>query len=307
MAEALDPLALLLSYARERENMRQRRLAPDLYQPPWSADPILAKYRFCNVRRWDDRVSRWLLKHYYPAFPSGDVWFAAAVARLVNWPPTLQHLLDAGVIPQTAEEFFPEAFAEALEAYHREHPAKTYTGAYMLYAGGRGPFKGVIKSAFIAHHLLKGLYENRGPIRRALSRMEGKPYLSNVVKALQGCFGISSFMAGQIAADLTYLPDQLGLAPDLLTYAPQGPGSLRGLNRVKGLKLTAPWKQEDFDRELVALHGLLTGPGCLACDRFSLTLHDVQNVLCEYDKYARALYGEGKPRSHYTPETAYNV
>ena len=36
-----------------------------------------------------------------------------------------------------------------------------------------------------------------------------------------------------------------------------------------------------------------------------LTLHDVQNVMCEFDKYVRVMNNEGKPRQLYRPEGAF--
>lgn len=294
----MTELKIFVDFIREREAIRIRKEAG---QPaPWTTDPILAKYRFCNVRRRDDRVSRWLLEHYYPKFSdlTDDVWFAAAVARLINWPPTLQYLLEeAEVIPFKALMFDPKKFAKALEDYHQHGGGfKTYTGAYVLYAGGRNPkYKGVIKSDFIAKHMLVSLYENRTAIKEGIA----KKSVRNTTGALLGCFGLSSFMAGQVSADLTYLPGQLAEAEDLYTYAPQGPGSLRGLNRLTRKLLNAAWSQENFEEVLKSLHAKISLEGV------PLTLHDYQNCLCEFDKYMRAFNGKGKPRSIYKPETAY--
>ena len=36
-----------------------------------------------------------------------------------------------------------------------------------------------------------------------------------------------------------------------------------------------------------------------------LTLHDVQNIMCEFSKYCRVVLGEGKPKTVYTPETEF--
>jgi hypothetical protein len=43
----------------------------------------------------------------------------------------------------------------------------------------------------------------------------------------------------------------------------------------------------------------------LGSDFADLTLMDIQNCLCEFDKYERVRLGEGRPRSYYKPETAY--
>jgi len=282
----------LALFAQERERIR---LAREHGLPaPWTDDPILQKYRFCNVRRRDDRVSRWLLQNAYPHLdPEGDAWFVAAAMRLINWPPTLGYLLAQGVVTEDADQFSPDEFAQVLKDYQVTH-AKAYTGAYILYAGGRRPqFKGVSKADFIAKTLLLDLASRRFAIRQAVETQS----VEATVLTLQGSFGVSSFMAGQIAADLSYLP-WLEKARDLHSWAPRGPGSMRGLNRLHGRLLNEEWGQEAFNEELMRVNR------AIVLD-VRLTLHDVQNVLCEWDKYERVRLGQGVPRSQYRPETAY--
>ena len=72
----------------EREAIRKRREAGE--PAPWTTDPILAAYRFCNVWREDDAVTRhiaWTWRDPYSDDP--HLWFAMTVARLINWPDTL--------------------------------------------------------------------------------------------------------------------------------------------------------------------------------------------------------------------------
>lgn len=45
-----------LSFAQEREAIRLRRAAGE--GAPWTRDPIMADWSFCNVRREDDRVTQ---------------------------------------------------------------------------------------------------------------------------------------------------------------------------------------------------------------------------------------------------------
>ena len=59
----LKPLDRLLYWVTERESIRIQRLQGKA--PPWTDDPILRQYRFCNVRRMDDAVSQWLLTNWY--------------------------------------------------------------------------------------------------------------------------------------------------------------------------------------------------------------------------------------------------
>ena len=93
-----------LYFVWEREAIRLAR--ENGYEKPWTIDPIMEKYRFCNIRRRDDRVTQWLMTHIYDQRCNHqDLWFIAAICRLINWPPTLKMLDLWMVIPDHAEEF----------------------------------------------------------------------------------------------------------------------------------------------------------------------------------------------------------
>jgi hypothetical protein len=111
-----------------------------------------------------------------------------------------------------------------------------------------------------------------------------------------------TFMAGQVTADWSYT-SLLSWAPDLLTWAPQGPGSRRGFNRLLGRLLSQRIAEDEWLDQLQRWRSALIA--VLGPEYESLTLMDVQNSLCETDKYLRVKYGEGRPRSTYKPETAY--
>lgn len=283
---------LFLKFITQREELRVRKEHDE--PAPWTDDPVLSFYRFCNIRRQDDRVSRWLLKEYYPKLPlDADFWFAAAVARHLNWPPVLKELLADGVIPARAEEFWPGAFAARLEQL-KGKLGKVYTSAYVVYPGHD---KGKTKSHNMAHLILKPLAESAKLMRSTvpLNRIE------TLVTNLTTSYGISNFMAGQIAADLTYIPGQLDEATDLYTYAPRGPGSQQGLNRLLLRPLSFQDSAEDFSANLRKVLETIKE----WTPYQDLTLHDVQNCFCEFDKYCRVLLDEGRPRQNYTPTTEF--
>ena len=119
---------LLIDFANERENIRMNRAKG---KHVLTFDPILGRYRFCNVRRRHDRVSRWLLENYYTS-NVGDVWFRALIARLINWPPTLQYLMDKKVIPTLAYDFEPFVFIDEMERLRKQN-VKLYSSAYIVY------------------------------------------------------------------------------------------------------------------------------------------------------------------------------
>lgn len=78
----------LLNFIAERELIRCRRATG--LPAPWTDNPILQTWSFTNVRREDDRVTRWVATHWRePHRNDPDLWFAMVVAAFVNWPPTL--------------------------------------------------------------------------------------------------------------------------------------------------------------------------------------------------------------------------
>lgn len=294
-AGELSSMKALLYFTWEREVIRIAREA-GLPREEWTTDPVLQKYKFTNIRRRDDRVSRWVIEQVINpqvAARDRDLWFTLLVTRLINWPPALTELILAGVLPCAPEEFDARLFVEVLED-RKARGLKVYSGAYMLYPTMRDP--GGRKSEAVARHIIGDVVERADNIRFALRGGEGVEHsVERVVNALSACFGISTFMAGQVAADLTYSGLKFS---DLYSYAPRGPGSQRGLNYLLNRAPHALWTQEAFNATLKTINQHIRRDLRI----IDLTLHDVQNVMCEYSKYARAVLGEGKPKTVYRPE-----
>lgn len=294
--DKIDSLDGFLYFANEREAIRI--LKEDMGHPgPWTQDPILQKYKFTNIRRRDDRVTKWIIENIiYPCNDDDDLWFTLLIARLVNWPPTLQALIAAEILPANTGAFKSEQFVVTMEIC-AEKGHKAWGGAYMIYPTRLSP--GMSKAYNLTEHILKPLLADREKIE---SRMGGCLSVSGMTHMLSGHFGIGTFIAGQVAADLTYSEYWLAEAADLYTWAPSGPGSQLGLNYATGSKLTKAWKQDEFNEQLRILHFALTRERLIPED---ITLHDVQNVCCEFGKYCKAALGHGKPKTNYTPETAF--
>lgn len=262
-------------------------------EKPYTKDPVLQKYKFTNIRRRDDRVSRWVIENVIrPSEGELHLWFTLLITRLINWPPALQRLIDDGLLFNKPEDFNPQEFSESLERYKAER-GKVYTGAYMIYPTKMDP--GSVKSLAIAKHIIAPAAGLDRPLQRIVTGDE--PLLSDFVATLSTGFGISTFIAGQVAADLTYSL-QFNDALDLYTYAPIGPGSSRGLNYLLNRAPNAGWTQEAFNSQLVGILDAVRDE----LDINDLTLHDVQNCMCEFSKYCRTVLGEGKPKTTYQPE-----
>ena len=284
----------ILYWVAEREAIRIHKLN-GIDRKFWTQDPILQKYRFCNVRRRDDRMTQWMIRNMFDHITHGedDMWFISAIARYVNWPPSLISLLVNGAIPAHAEEFDPHVFVSVMDDLKKQG-LKCWGSAYMLYPGRE---TGTSKGETVAFRYLLPLVEGAEGVREAVKSNR----VENVVTELCKYYGWNTFLAGQVAADLTYFTDELGMAKDLYSWAPMGPGSQRGLNRLLEKPVNHNWLSVPFCEQL----GIIWTEIAEQLDMEDLTLHDVQNVMCEMDKYWRTLAGEGSPRSLYVPETAY--
>ena len=187
----------LLYFIWEREAIRLAR--ENGHSAPWTKDRVLDKYKFTNIRRSDDRVSQWVIdKLITPNSERADLWFTLLIARLINWPPTLQALIDKRVIPCTPQEFDADMFEHTLERIKNDGK-KVYSGAYMLYPTKMEP--GGNKSRAVAKYIIGSAVENAESIDNALWEAGVAPTIERFVAELSKCFGISTFIAGQVAAD----------------------------------------------------------------------------------------------------------
>lgn len=269
----------LASFMWERYAIRQRRLAG--MQKPWTEDPILRDYRFCNVYREHDKETIWIAENWRnPNTTDPNVWFAMAVARFVNWSPSLAAI--GYPVPWDAKKFITALHGRAMVG------EKVFTGAYMIPAGNSG----LNKANFLAEKILTPLWEDRQYV------YESTFNCTALSQRLQEFNGIGSFMAGQIVCDTKYTR-LLDTALDWWEYAVEGPGSKRGLNRVCNRPVNQNWKKGEWWIKLMELKARISPIIELEMKMHRIHAQDLQNCLCEFDKYERVRLGEGRPRNNY--------
>jgi hypothetical protein len=277
-------IAQLLYWIAEREQIRIRR---DGGAPrPWTSDAILAEWSFCQIRREDDRVTKWIATNWRePHADDPDLWFSMAVARLVNLPDALAEI--GFPLP-----WIPERFLRVM-ADRESQGLCCYGPAYKIgTAGQRGS-----KPDYQAQKVFAPLWARR----KRLRPVAGDSLLYFHAR-LTKCDGLGSFMAAQIAADMKYV-EPLRSARDWMTFAASGPGSRRGLNRVLGRPTGAPWKEDEWRAAMRRLHEAAT-PELERMGIERLHAQDLQNCLCELDKFERVRLGQGKPKRKFVPARA---
>lgn len=283
MAGKATGVTALVKFITARERHRVAKEAGRKVDRP---DPIISTFRFCNVRRNDDRVTKWVHENYLDRWRDApDLWFALLVARLFNNEETLEALARRGcVLP-----FKPEAMGEVLHA-RREEGMKNFNAAYIVSTNGRA----MDKVDYVIDMVLKPAWADRVRFSSAVGALDTLDGLHGLLMTLNG---MASFMAAQVVADLKYAtPDKW---EDFYSFAASGPGSRRGLNRVLGLDKDAPMPELVFRQRLAGLWGKVNARLKWAQD---LTAQDLQNCLCEFDKYERARTGDGRPKQLYTPK-----
>ena len=286
-------------YARKRFSIH---LAKDVVgRPgPWTEDPVLQMYRFCNIHREDDKVTSWFRDNIRgPLYDSPHVLLATVAFRWYN-RIEMGELMKRPEVGLMEGRFDGEALKRlALEAYPK---GPWTTGAYMIKSpGGMNKIDGLNQcidnvakdSDRVAQVWLRERAAGRSiGLEEAWEFLRQYPYLGD-------------FMAYEVVTDLrfTALLDQ---APDILTWANPGPGAARGLARVQGLPIDTYNRHSAKDREVMIarMRELLQHS---RCEEFwpqswpRWEMREVEHQLCEFDKYMRAKLGEGRPKQLFRP------
>jgi 5-hmdU DNA kinase, helical domain len=263
-------------FAKKRHLIYLRREAGDAPET-WTDDPILQRFRFCNVYRELDTVTAWLHKHWlYPNSEHPDLWHAFVVARHMNNIPMLEAL--GPTLP-----WDPEWFCIITEN-RRLQGEKVFGAAYMIGTRHKGS-----KAVYLANEVFT-------PLWRAREQVRPRPgdTLTSWHMQLGLWYGLASFMSAQVVADIKHV-GALALAPDRHTFCASGPGSRRGLNRVMNRALKSSWKEDEFRLRVTELR-IKLAPLFFEQGWAPPDAQNVQNILCEFDKYERARLGQGRPK-----------
>lgn len=257
--------------------------------PTWTDDPIFLKYRFCNVYREEDKVTAWLRKTWRgPYREHPNLPFAMALARLINWPPTLEEI----GFPRRWKPHYVVDIMNARSA----RGEKVYTGAYLL---GSVP-KGVVKAEYLVHDVLSPLYVDLKTKEFSNSTLEGAWEYFKTHR------GIGDFLAYEIITDLRRTL-HLNQAPDLFTWANAGPGALRGLTRLWGQQPTTRQEQGHVFPKAHAVEAmrliLRESRTRILPTMITWEMREVEHWLCEFDKIERIRHGQGV-LERFTPKEA---
>lgn len=263
-------------FAAERQEILFRRVQGD--SAPWTADPILATYKFTNAYRAADRVSQYLIKHviYGGAYDERDTVFRVLLFKLFNKTETWR-LLEEAHGELVADNFSIEALDQTLNAALRRGAA-IYSAAYIMPSGPahmRQPRKHRMHLELLARLLRDHLPE----------RLVAAGSMSQAYELLLSLPGIGPFLAYQFTVDLNYTRH---LKFSEMEFVVPGPGARDGIRKcfeslgdyseADVIRWVADQQDDAFLARGLQFRSLWGRP---------LQLIDCQNLFCEVDKYAR--------------------
>lgn len=234
---------------------------------------ILTTRKFTNVFRVLDRGSQYLLGLMNMHDEMIDRLALAYMYRQVNRPDTMDVIIDQndGYIPGAEEIFNPQWYDDVVRPVYEARPGNFLSGAYMILIKANSPLDTVAK--------MQEMFPKAEPW---LGHVADVQDLATRVMLLQETPGIGPFMAMQIATDMGYTrgePDQEN------DYILPGPGAKRGV----GFLLGKTYATETEARQVITTFPVDRLPTLPGSNGRPASWMDVQNVFCEFSKYARLL------------------
>lgn len=247
---------------------------------PWTTDPILATYKFCNTFRAADRVSQYVIKEVCysseRSIPEDRIFQIVAFrffSKIETWQAISRHLGRAPTLDDLVNGAFQQAIEKAIE-----QNTVIYTSAFILCAANA---YGMNRKYLNHVELFKDIFINQSFAREVLAARS----LKQIYDTLHTFPLIGNFMAYQIAIDLNY-SDLIDFSENEFTIA--GPGALRGIKKVfentgdmkpeEVIMWMVEHQDEEFKRLGYDFRGLFGR---------KLTAIDCQGLFCETDKYCR--------------------
>lgn len=274
--------ALLFRIMRERYRVFLRRY--HLKQSsPWTTDPILSRWRFCNVFREDDKTTIWLRNNIREPLRDSDKVLMAVIAyRWFNRIETAEKIKDLLLDRWDSREAKRRLWLTT----------PVVTGAYMVKTPvGMDKLNGVcwcIDQAQNDKTLLEDM-KNIKSIQGATERLRKIPFMGG-------------FAAYEVATDLRHTKF-LEQASDINTWANAGPGCSRGLGWVffSNPNRWRPASSKDQQEMLDYLRHLLRmsqDPKYWPADWPKWEMRDAESACCETSKYINGLLGNKLKRGY---------
>jgi hypothetical protein len=256
--------------------------------PPWTSDPILNTYKFCNAYRVSDRVSQYLIKNViYDENRSKneeEVLFRILLFKIFNKIETWEYLETKIGDYITLCNFNLEVYSNILQEA-MDFGYVIYTSAYMSCASKEFGYDK-------KHQNHLALIDKMVCQDRIINSIVKAKSLAEIFHILESYPLLGKFMAYQLATDINY-SEVINFDENSFTIA--GPGAERGINKCfidtngKNYADVIHWMTENQENEFQRL-----GLNFQSLWGRPLQAIDCQNLFCETDKYCRAAFPDLK-------------
>lgn len=265
------------STAVERENIRLRRLTGAKW--PWTEDEIFQTWRFCNVRREDDKTTVWFRVNIRNKHGGWQLVRATFVFRWFN------NIVTGKII----EDMLYDNDLDIVEMKRRLRDVRPIThGAFMTRTpDGLNKLDGVL-----------WVIENSLPELRLMYEEWMRIQIPTLVKPWFDlcelpCMG--PFMSYEVITDLRHT-HILENAMDIMTWANAGPGCARGIGRVVNKEFN---RHKDQPEILEIMKEVLEASKDFWPKSWEpWEMREVEHWACEYHKYCNAKEGRRLKRRY---------
>lgn len=271
-------------FAFERQNIFYNKLNGK--KEPWTDDPFLQEYKFCNAYRASDRVSQYLIKNVIyngHKYNDKDMIFRIILFKIFNKESTWE-LLVSKMGDIKLHNFDFNKCQKILEKATLNN-IKIYNDAYISCPTKAFGFDKKHENHLALLH--KMFIEDNLPEKIINSKS-----MEEAFHHLKAYLLIGNFMAYQLITDINY-SEVTNFTETEFTVV--GPGSIRGIKKCfydigemskeEVIKLMYEHQEEEFKRLGLDFKKLGTR---------KLQYIDCQNLFCEIDKYCRAKYPDLK-------------
>ncbi|BAZ84348.1 nucleotide kinase domain-containing protein [Dolichospermum compactum] len=255
---------------------------------PWTSDPILNTYKFCNAYRVSDRVSQYLIKNViYDENRSKneeEVLFRILLFKIFNKIETWEYLEKKIGDYITLSNFDLDVYSNILQEA-MDLGYVIYTSAYMSCASKEFGYDK-------KHQNHLALIDKMVVQDRVINSIVKAKTLEEIFHIIESYPLLGKFMAYQLATDINY-SEVINFDENSFTIA--GPGAERGINKCfidtegKSYADVIHWMTENQENEFQRL-----GLNFQSLWGRPLQAIDCQNLFCETDKYCRAAFPDLK-------------
>lgn len=270
---------------------------------PWTNDPVLGSYFFCNVFRTLDKTTVWIKKYVIDAYANDpDLWKRIIVTRFFSRVDCLEDIrINEGLATL-------DSIREGIKRRVRGG-LPVHTQGFLVGPGFPGK---KIQKWDQPFHLVNEI-ESAIPDYQRHVRMGNS--LEKAHKELLPFDSVGPFLAYEYVTDYSYASALLAEADDIYDWSNPGPGAKRGMRRILGngpkdanIPVSA---YPEFSNEVLTIWQsvpMMTRvrdylPTLSWFDKrvveaiwmfINLTMREVEHWLCEFDKYKRG--GSSKRR-----------